>query len=102
METVTLEELLEAFRENIEQEVESEGFGSWSINASGQNLLDHFADYDLQDLKDLRSELREGLSAEITIDLTEHLVDHLTESIRGKENYLDDLEDDEVEELNFD
>lgn len=104
METGTLEELLEEFKEQIYNEIEAEGLNAWSLNTSGINLLDSIADYDYNELKDLLSELREGLAVEVTLDLSEYLVDHVSELISERENRFEDLEenDEDIEELKFD
>ena len=98
MDINTLEELLDSLKENIENELESEGLASWAINASGQNIIDNIELLGIEDLKDLQLEIKEGAKIEINIDLSEYVLDCINEIIR-EHNASKDEEDDE--ELDF-
>ena len=105
MEIITLEEMLDSLREGMETELDSEGLASWTINTAGVNFVDNLEYYSLEDLRDLRDEIREGSRVEVVIDLSEYLLDSVNNIIsehetRERDQDLEDygdFEDDDFE-----
>lgn len=104
MEIVTLEEMLDSLREGIETELDSEGLASWSLNASGLNISDGLEYYEVEDLKELRAEIREGAKVELTIDLSEYLLNSIDSLIEENDQQERDseLEEYDIEYLDED
>lgn len=94
MEIVTLEELLESLKENVETELVTRGLATWTIDAAGHDFSDSLNGYSLEDLQQLRGEILEGNKVEVVVDLSDALVAHLDDLIEQAEIEEDD-EDDE-------
>lgn len=95
MEIITLEELLESLKENLETELLTQGIATWSIGAAGHDFSDSLNGYSLEDLQQLRSEVLEGSKVEVVVDLSDAIVAHLDELIDQAEIEEDNEEEDE-------
>lgn len=98
METVTLEELLDALQETIQADLEDKGIESWSIDTVGVNLVDDLEYYSIKDLEDLLEEINEGAKIEIKIDLSSSLSSAIEDILDRKRSADEDEEDSEVDE----
>jgi len=98
METVTLEELLDALQETIQADLEDKGIESWSIDTVGVNLVDDLEYYSIKDLEDLLDEINEGAKIEIKIDLSSSLSSAIEDILDRKRSADEDEEDSEVDE----
>lgn len=95
MEIITLEELLESLKENLEAELLSQGLATWTIGASGSDFSESLNGYSLEDLEQLREEILEGSKVEVTIDLSDAVVARLDDLIEQAQAEEADEEDDD-------
>lgn len=95
MGSKSLEDLLDAFAENITAEASSQGLDTWSIGASGENIADSLQGYTLDDLEELREEILDGQKIQVMVDLSDSFLALLDELI---ENSAEEDEDDDYED----
>lgn len=102
MQTKSLEDLLDLFGENITTEATAQGLESWSIGASGENIVDLLQGYSLDDLEELREEILDGQKIQVMLDLSDSFLAAIEEIIEnGQEEddeELDEYEEDEEED----
>ena len=98
MGIITLEEIIEELKENIESELDSSGLDQWALNASGMDLKESFDEYSTEDLQELKQNIMEGLNIEVTIELTGPALQCIKEILVDRsEQDIYDEDDDEVE-----
>ena len=94
---LTIDELLDAFRESIQESLDISGLNSWSVEAAGENFNDPLDRLPTEDLEDLINEIQEGLSLKVEIDFSDAILAVLQSLLEDRA-----LEDDEDDFHDFD
>lgn len=93
-----VEELLDNFKEAIQEELDSAGLTEWSIGAAGTNLKELLGKLSAQELQELAGEIEEGLSVKVEVDFSDALLTEIEEMLEESEELEEFLEDETDEE----
>lgn len=82
---ITLEQLTDELKENIELELDLGSLEEWSINSSSVNFIEQFKRLEMLDLEELIKEIEEGKTIELKIDLSASLLAELYQIQKNRE-----------------